>query len=309
MPFNERDLSDYVDVAQRIADFREQWPEGSLRPWNPAEPFRFMQAQGFNKDGSVEQQSFIVVVAAAYRHGLDDNPGIGMAWEVFPGRTPYTRGSELQNAETSAWGRAIIAIGASDSKRGIASREEVRNRRAEREDGLPVNKDGSLSRSRTTDEEKAAAGVMTAGQQAAHNALRREGTADTDVRIQVLGATPEGDLWQLGTPASGSVTSPGPAAAPGGGANGSSGGSGGMPAPDAPGTPAENRPGTIDAQQIKQLKILYGELGVTDRDKQLGVTMGTLGLDVLASHSRLSYVQGVRLVAALREQLKAEARR
>jgi hypothetical protein len=192
MPFNERDLSDYVDVAQRIADFREQWPEGSLRPWNPAEPFRFMQAQGFNKDGSVEQQSFVVVVAAAYRHGLDENPGIGMAWEVFPGRTPYTRGSELQNAETSAWGRAIIAVGASDSKRGIASREEVRNRRAEREDGLPVNKDGSLSRSRTTDEEKAAAGVMTSGQQAAHNALRREGEPPAEA-IEKLSTTPVDD--------------------------------------------------------------------------------------------------------------------
>ena len=192
MPFSERDLSDYVDVAQRIADFRETWPEGSLRPWNPAEPFRFMQAQGFNKDGSVEQQSFIVVVAAAYRHGLDENPGIGMAWEVFPGRTPYTRGSELQNAETSAWGRAIIAVGASDSKRGIASRDEVRNRRAEREDGLPVNRDGSLSRSRTSDDEKAAAGVMTSAQLAEHNALRREGTPPAEA-VAKLPTTPVDD--------------------------------------------------------------------------------------------------------------------
>ena len=78
-------------------------------------------------------QSFLVVVAAAYRDRDDPRPGVGMAWEVFPGRTPYTRGSELQNAETSAWGRAIIAVGASDSKRGIASREEVRNRQSERD--------------------------------------------------------------------------------------------------------------------------------------------------------------------------------
>jgi hypothetical protein len=58
-----------------------------------------------------------------------------MAWEIFPGRTPYTRGSELQNAETSAWGRAIIAVGAADAKRGIASRQEVEARRAERDHG------------------------------------------------------------------------------------------------------------------------------------------------------------------------------
>ncbi|HLX49510.1 MAG TPA: hypothetical protein VKS82_14370 [Streptosporangiaceae bacterium] len=38
--------------------------------------------------------------------------------------------------------------------------------------GLPRNKDGTLSRSRTTDAQKLAAGVMTSAQQAAHTALR-----------------------------------------------------------------------------------------------------------------------------------------
>ena len=38
---------------------------------------------------------------------------------------------------------------------------------------LPRNADGSLSRSRTTDAQKAAAGVMTAAQLAEHTALRR----------------------------------------------------------------------------------------------------------------------------------------
>jgi predicted GIY-YIG superfamily endonuclease len=38
---------------------------------------------------------------------------------------------------------------------------------------LPRNRDGSLSRSRTTDAQKAAAGVMTAAQLAEHTALRR----------------------------------------------------------------------------------------------------------------------------------------
>src|SRR5690606_40824121 len=67
-----------------------------------------------------------VVVAAAYRTPDDQRPGIGMAYEPYPGRTPYTRGSELQNAETSAWGRAIVAALAADTRRGIASAEEVR---------------------------------------------------------------------------------------------------------------------------------------------------------------------------------------
>ena len=57
-----------------------------------------------------------------------------MAFEPFPGRTPYTRGSELQNAETSAWGRAIVAALAADTNRaGVASADEVRNRRADEE--------------------------------------------------------------------------------------------------------------------------------------------------------------------------------
>ena len=38
---------------------------------------------------------------------------------------------------------------------------------------LPRNRDGSLSRSRTTDVQKSAAGVMTAAQLAEHTALRR----------------------------------------------------------------------------------------------------------------------------------------
>jgi hypothetical protein len=53
----------------------------------------------------------------------------------------------------------------------VASREEVAARRAERDDGLPVNADGSLSRSRTSDAEKDAAGVMTKAQQDEHTAL------------------------------------------------------------------------------------------------------------------------------------------
>lgn len=125
---------DYIDVATRIAEFRARHPEGTLAPWNPAKPFEIIRMlEGVTKDGKSIEQTFIVVVAAAYREPDDPHPGVGMAWEVFPGRTPYTLGSELMNAETSAWGRAIIAVGAADSKKGIASAEEVRNRQAERD--------------------------------------------------------------------------------------------------------------------------------------------------------------------------------
>lgn len=115
---------DYIDVAARIVEFREKYPDGRLRPADAAIPYRIEK---------IGDETFIVVVAAAHRDKDDSLPGVGMAYEVFPGKTPYTRGSELQNAETSAWGRAIVAALAADTKRGVASAEEVRNRSAERE--------------------------------------------------------------------------------------------------------------------------------------------------------------------------------
>lgn len=123
MGFKKAD--DYIEVPERIAEFRTKYPEGSLQPWDPLKPYEVVDIGG---------TPHIVVVAAAYRSPDDVRPGVGMAQEVFPGKTPYTKGSELMNAETSAWGRAIVAALAADTKRGIASAEEVRNRQAERED-------------------------------------------------------------------------------------------------------------------------------------------------------------------------------
>jgi hypothetical protein len=37
----------------------------------------------------------------------------------------------MQNAETAAWGRAIVAALAADTKKGIASSEEIRNRQVD----------------------------------------------------------------------------------------------------------------------------------------------------------------------------------
>jgi hypothetical protein len=118
------ELGDYNDVPSRIAEFRTKYPDGSLQPADPTQPYKVEK---------IAEKTFIVYTAAAYRTPDDHRPGIGMAWEQFPGRTPYTRDSELQNAETSAWGRAIVAALAADTRKGIASAEEVRNRRAERE--------------------------------------------------------------------------------------------------------------------------------------------------------------------------------
>ncbi len=120
--------TDYIDVAERIVEARAQYPDGRLRPADPTKPYTIENIDG---------QTYIVVVAAFYRNEEDSLPGIGMAYEVFPGKSNFTRGSELQNAETSAWGRAMVAALVADTKRGVASANEVRNRVEERENPAP----------------------------------------------------------------------------------------------------------------------------------------------------------------------------
>ncbi len=112
---------DYIDVATRIVEYRGIYPTGALQPWR--DPYI---AEVKMPDGSIK--SFIVYSAAAYGSPEDKLPGVGYAWEPIPGPTNFTRDSELQNAETAAWGRAMVAKLAVDTKKGIASSEEVRNR-------------------------------------------------------------------------------------------------------------------------------------------------------------------------------------
>ena len=45
----------------------------------------------------------------------------------IPGKTPYTRDSEVENAETSAVGRALAMMGF-EVRKGVASRQEVANK-------------------------------------------------------------------------------------------------------------------------------------------------------------------------------------
>lgn len=116
---------DYIDVATRIIEFREKYPTGSLQPWR--DPYVLEVNMG---DGKLK--SFMVYSAAAYRSPDDSLPGVGYAWEPIPGPTNFTRDSELQNAETAAWGRAMVAALAVDTRKGIASSEEVRNRQTEK---------------------------------------------------------------------------------------------------------------------------------------------------------------------------------
>jgi hypothetical protein len=113
------DLDAYNTVPERIAEFAQKYPTGCLQRLD----LQFVTVAGME---------WIVYTAAALRTPDDMAPGHGTAWERVPGLTPYTKNSELQNAETSAWGRAIVAVLAADTRKGVASRNEVEARNAER---------------------------------------------------------------------------------------------------------------------------------------------------------------------------------
>jgi hypothetical protein len=91
-------LDGYIDVPTRIKLFMARHPEGSLQ----MDPPQFVEVEG---------KQWVIGRAYAYRTPEDQRPGVGTAWEIVPGTTPFTRGSEIQNLETSAWGRAIGALG------------------------------------------------------------------------------------------------------------------------------------------------------------------------------------------------------
>jgi hypothetical protein len=110
-------LDDYVDVAERIRLFYERFPDGRL--------VTVRHGRYVTEDGHKE---FVFCEARAYRIPDDPQPCAGTAWEPIPGATPYTRDSELMNAETAAWGRAIIAAGIPSKK--IASADEVQARQS-----------------------------------------------------------------------------------------------------------------------------------------------------------------------------------
>jgi hypothetical protein len=139
---------DYIDVATRIIEFREKFPHGSLQSWK--DPYVIEVKM---PDGSIK--SYMVYSAAAYRTPDDQLPGVGWAYEPIPGPTNFTRDSELQNAETAAWGRAMVAALAVDTKKGIASSEEVRNRQTKTTEA-PQAKAPTAKRE-YTEEEKASA--------------------------------------------------------------------------------------------------------------------------------------------------------
>jgi hypothetical protein len=118
--FNAKDaLADYVTVPQRIAQFYELFGTGRLVTGE------------VRVEMGPDGKSRVMVQAAAYRTPDDPLPGIGWSWMELPGTTSFTRGSELENTETSAWGRAIAALGILVD-RSVASANEVKIKSGEK---------------------------------------------------------------------------------------------------------------------------------------------------------------------------------
>jgi len=107
------DLSNYVDVPTRFAMALERWPELRIVENRP-------------EIITIGDKVFISVTVQAWRTPDDQIPAQNTAWEIFPGATPFTRGSEMMNASTSALGRVLGFMMSFGPK--MASAEEVRNR-------------------------------------------------------------------------------------------------------------------------------------------------------------------------------------
>jgi len=108
-------LADYVDVKERVKLLYATYPDARL--------VTDSASMSLDPDGIVR----VWCKALAYRTADDPHPGVGWSYLAVPGSTPYTRGSEIENAETSAWGRAIGALGIGIDK-SIASSDEVRTK-------------------------------------------------------------------------------------------------------------------------------------------------------------------------------------
>lgn len=106
------DLSDYVDVRHRLELALLAYPDLRVVE-TPPELIH------------VHDRIYIQCGVTVYRTHDDPTPGTAYCWEVWPGRTPYTKDSEQPNGATSALGRALGYMGFG-IKAGIASANEVR---------------------------------------------------------------------------------------------------------------------------------------------------------------------------------------
>lgn len=112
------DLSGYVTVAERLRLALEKWPDLRVQETEPTVV-------------EIDGRRFVQVRTTVWRGPDDPLPSVATSWEPWPGLSPYTKNSEVENASTSALGRALGLMGIG-IRSSIASADEVRNRSSER---------------------------------------------------------------------------------------------------------------------------------------------------------------------------------
>ena len=106
------DLSEYVDVKHRLNLALHKHPD--LRIVEDAPELI-----------TIGERVYIQCAVTVFRSADDLLPGRAYCWEVWPGRTPFTKESEQQNGATSALGRCLGYMGFGIDT-GLASSNEVR---------------------------------------------------------------------------------------------------------------------------------------------------------------------------------------
>ena len=162
-------LDGYVTVNERLKLALAKYPDLRVEEL----PFDIVEIGG---------QTNLHCTVRVYTTPDDTRPVLGSVLEPIPGRTPYTRNSELMVGMTSALGRALGYLGFGIDK-GIASNDEVAARIGsdrEFDDAMPA-----VTRA------KVGSRAKTGAQKAAEAALERGGGADTAEPLEsVLEAFP-----------------------------------------------------------------------------------------------------------------------
>ena len=196
--------------------------------------------------------AFVLAYALQFKDGSD----VGGRYPLPPmSQGPQALGSAITYARRYALCAVTGAVADEDDDGNAAQAAQqpakrTRGKPPERAPGnLPRNADGSLSRSQITDDELAAAGVMTSGDQKAHTALRNGAvTGKPDRPAERLTAPDPDDPWAAAPP-------PGPA----------------IRTPNA----AQGIVGVIVQQ--------FDRLGITDRDERLTYTSRLAGRELSSS--------------------------
>ena len=110
------DLTNYVEVPERFKQALAKWPELRVKENRP-------------EIVTIGDKTFISVTMQIWRTPDDPLPAQATCFEPFPGKTSFTRDSELMNASTSCLGRCLGLMMSFGPK--MASAEEVRNRQPE----------------------------------------------------------------------------------------------------------------------------------------------------------------------------------